>query len=124
MNRSISSILALLISIFLITEGIWGEFSDVIFVVLTTNRIRASIHILLGLIGIITALKGGARMFLVVVGAIILLVGVLWFIPTTSSLMVDLLAVNRPVAILNTIVGIVALLVGLSDRRERRFSYR
>jgi len=124
MNRSISSILALLISIFLITEGIWGEFIDVIFGVLTTNRIRASIHILLGLIGIITALKGGARMFLVVVGAIILLVGVLWFIPTTSSLMVDLLAVNRPVAILNTIVGIVALLVGLSDRRERRFSYR
>jgi hypothetical protein len=36
----------------LLFEGIWGEFSDVVFGVLTTNRIHATIHILLGIVGI------------------------------------------------------------------------
>lgn len=117
MNMSIISVVALLIGIFLLIEGIWGEFSDVVFGVLTTNRIRATIHILLGLVGIMTALKGGARSFLIFGGLIVALVGVLWFLPPTNSLMVDVLAVNRPVAVLNVIVGAVALLVAFLGNR-------
>ncbi len=118
MNLSITGIFALLIGAFLLIEGVWGEFSDVIFGALTTNRVRATIHILLGLIGIWTAFKGGSRMFLIIGGIIIALVGVLWFLPPTNSLMVSILAVNQPVAILNIIVGAVALAVAFLTNRS------
>ena len=114
---SIISIVALLIGVFLLIEGVWVEFSDVVFGVLTTNRIRATIHILLGLVGVLTALKGGARSFLIFGGLIIALVGALWLLPPTNPLMVNILAVNQPVAILNIIVGSVALLVAFLGNR-------
>ena len=113
---SITRMLALIIGAFLLIEGIWGEFSDVVFGVLTTNRVRASIHIVLGLIGVFAALKGGARMFLKFGGLISALVGLLWYLPPTNSLMVNILAVNQPVATLNIIVGGIAMLVGFLSK--------
>lgn len=119
---SIIQIVALLIGIFLLIEGIWGEFSDVVFGVLTTNRIRATIHILLGLVGIYTALKGGARNFLIFGGLIVAAVGVFWFLPVTGPLMVSVLAVNQAVAILNVIVGAIAIAVAfLGPRAGARY---
>ena len=56
-TNGISGIFAVIIGVFLLIEGIWGEFSDVVFGVLTTNRIHATIHILLGIVGIYTGLR-------------------------------------------------------------------
>ncbi len=111
MNRPPSSIFAILIGVFLLIEGIWGEVSDVVFGALTTNRIHATIHILLGVLGIWTGLRGGARPFLIFLGILLIAVGVLRFVPVVGDLIVQLLAVNHAVAYFNIVVGIVSLIV-------------
>ncbi|MGI8813618.1 MAG: DUF4383 domain-containing protein [Pyrinomonadaceae bacterium] len=111
MNRPPSSIFAILIGGFLVIEGIWGEVSDVVFGALTTNRIHATIHILLGVLGIWTGLRGGARPFLIFLGILLIAVGVLRFVPVVGDLIVQLLAVNHAVAYFNIVVGIVSLIV-------------
>lgn len=119
MNRTISDIFAIIIGVFLLVEGIWGEFSDVVFSVLTTNRIHATIHILLGIVGIWAGLKGGSRGFLIFLGLLLAAVGVLWFVPGISAVVVDILNVNQAVAVFNIVVGIGSLIVAFVSRRSR-----
>jgi len=121
MNREngISGPYAIIIGIFLLIEGMWGEFSDVVFGVLTTNRTHATIHILLGLVGIWTGLKGGARGFCIFLGVLLIAVGVLRFVPGVGDLIVSLLNVNRAVAYFNIVVGVVSLVVAFVSRRSR-----
>lgn len=69
MNRTISNVFAIIVGAFLLIEGVWGEVSDTVFGALSTNRIHATIHILLGIVGIYTGLKGGSRGFLIFLGA-------------------------------------------------------
>lgn len=121
MNRGngISGPYAILIGLFLLVEGIWGEFSDVVFGALTTNRTHATIHILLGIAGILTGLKGGARGFCMFLGVLLIAVGVLRFVPGVGDLIVSLLNVNQTVAIFNIVVGIVSLIIAFSSGRSR-----
>ncbi len=119
MNRTISGIFVIIIGVFLLIEGIWGEFSDVVFGVLTTNRVHATIHILLGIVGIYTGLKGGSRSFLTFLGILLAAVGVLWFVPGIHDLIVSILNANRAVAVFNIIVGIVSLIVAFVPARPR-----
>ena len=109
----------MIVGIFLLIEGVWGEFSDVVFGALTTNRTHATIHILLGIVGIYTGLKGGARGFLIFLGALLLAVGILRFIPGGGELVISLLNVNGAVAVFNIVVGIVSLVIAFSSRRSR-----
>ena len=119
MNRTISGIFAVLIGVFLLIEGIWGEFSDVVFGVLTTNRIHATIHILLGIVGIYTGLKGGSRGFLIFLGILLAAVGILRFVPGIGELIVSILNVNPAVAYFNITVGIVSLIIAFMSARSR-----
>lgn len=118
-TRGLSSIFAILIGIFLLIEGIWGEFSDVVFGALTTNRIHATIHILLGIIGIYTGLKGGAKGFLTFLGILLVVVGILFFVPVIGGLIVSILNVNQAVAIFNIIVGIISLIIAFVPANAR-----
>jgi len=119
MNREggISSTFATLVGAFLLVEGIWGMFSPVVFGVLTTNVLHASIHIVLGLIGIWTGMKGGSRGFLTFLGVLLLAVGVLRFVPVAGELLASLLNVNTSVALFNIVVGIVSLVVARTSSR-------
>lgn len=119
MNREggISSTFATLVGAFLLVEGIWGMFSPVVFGVLTTNVLHASIHIVLGLIGIWTGMKGGSRGFLTFLGVLLLAVGVLRFVPVAGELLASLLNVNTAVALFNIVVGIVSLVVARTSSR-------
>lgn len=119
MNREggISSTFATLVGAFLLVEGIWGMFSPVVFGVLTTNVLHASIHIVLGLIGIWTGMKGGSRGFLTFLGVLLLAVGVLRFVPVAGDLLASLLNVNTAVALFNIVVGIVSLVVARTSSR-------
>ena len=116
MNREngLSGPYAILIGIFLLIEGCWGEMSDVVFGALTTNRIHATIHILLGICGIWTGLKGGARGFCMFIGALLIAVGVLRFIPGAGELVVSILNVHP-----NIVAGIVSLIVAFASRPRR-----
>ncbi len=117
-TRGLSSIFAIIIGVFLLIEGVWGETSDTVFGVLTTNRIHATIHILLGIVGIYTGLKGGARGFLIFLGILLALVGVLRFVPGISDLIVSILNVNYAVAYFNIAVGIVSLIIAFMSNRS------
>lgn len=119
MNRTASSIFAIVIGVFLLIEGIWGEFSDVVFGALTTNRIHATIHILLGIIGIYTGLKGGSRGFCIFLGILLVAVGILRFVPGIGDLIVTILNVNPAVAYFNIVVGIVSLIAAFISNRAR-----
>lgn len=110
-NDGISSRFASIIGVFLLVEGIWGLFSPVVFGVLTTNVLHACIHIVLGIIGIYTGMKGGARGFSLFLGILLVAVGAMRFLPVVGDLTVSLLNVNQAVAIFNIVVGIVAILV-------------
>ena len=102
---------ALLVGVFLIIEGLWGMVSPVVFGVLTTNRLHASIHIVLGLLGLYTARTHGARMWCTLTGILIIVVGVLRFVPGLGDIIITLLNVNEAVAVFNIVVGAAALLV-------------
>lgn len=117
-TNGISGIFAIIIGAFLLIEGIWGETSDVVFGVLTTNRIHATIHILLGIVGIYTGLKGGSRGFLIFLGVLLLVVGVLRFVPVVGDFIVSILNVNPAVAYFNIAVGIVSLIVVFLSNRS------
>ncbi|MBA3882615.1 MAG: DUF4383 domain-containing protein [Chthoniobacterales bacterium] len=112
--RKPADIFAIVIGAFLLIEGIWGLTSDVVFGVLTTNRTHAIIHIVLGLIGLFVGWKRTARGFCIFLGALLLAVGVLRFIPGAAELIVQLLNVNTAVAVLNILVGAVALLLAFA----------
>lgn len=104
------NVFAILLGIFLVIEGMWGMFSHVVFGVLTTNVLHAFIHLVLGFTGIYTGLRNHARKFSMYVGILLLAVGLLFFVPGADELLIKLLNVNTAVAVVNIIIGIVAIL--------------
>ena len=107
---------AVLLGLFLLVEGIWGLRSPVVFGVLTTNWLHACIHILLGLIGLGTGLRDGGRGFCLFVGWLLLLVGVLFFVPVVTTFVTSLLNLNVYVAGFNIVVGLITLVVARLSR--------
>ena len=110
---------AMVIGAFLLVEGAWGMFSPVVFGVLTTNTLHACIHIVLGLAGLWMGRGDMARGYLAFVGGLLLLVGLLHFVPVASELIVSVLNVNAAVAWLNIIVGIVCLVAASRSAGDR-----
>ncbi len=117
--RKAADIFAIVIGTFLLVEGIWGLTSPIVFGVLTTNLTHAIIHIVLGLIGIVTGWRGRARGFCIFLGILLLAVGLLRFVPGVRDIIISLLNVNIAVAWLNIIVGAVALLVSLGSEKSK-----
>ncbi len=115
MNRSDGACgaFAVVVGAFLLVEGIWGLSSPVVFGVLTTNLLHAVIHIVLGVIGLWTGLRTGARRFCLFLGVLLVVVGGLWFVPGVGSIITSLLNVNAAVAYLNLGVGALALVLAL-----------
>lgn len=108
---------ATLLGAFLLIEGIWGLFSPVVFGVLSTNTLHAVIHIALGIAGILAGRREFSREYLLGVGGLLLLVGILRFVPGASELVVSLLNVNVAVAYVNIAVGVISLLIALRAPR-------
>ena len=121
MNRTdgLSGQFAIIVGAFLLIEGVWGLFSPVVFGVLTTNLTHATIHIVLGLVGIWTGVKGGSRQFCLFLGVLLLAVGILRFVPGAGDLLVTILNVNAAVAYVNIAIGIASILIALSSKQPR-----
>lgn len=116
------NLFAIIIGVFLLIEGAWGLFSPVVFGVLTTNVTHAIIHILLGAAGIGAGLAKKARGFCIFLGALLLAVGILRFLPGAGDLIVRVLNVNEAVAFLNIVVGVVGLAIGILPGHSTRYS--
>lgn len=114
---------SLLLGIFLLAEGIWGLFSDVVFGLMTTNVTHAIIHILLGITGVVLSVTHKAFPFCIFAGAILLIAGILYMIPATKSLTVNLLNMNGQVAVFNTVAGLCAFLVAYTGKRYEYVSH-
>ncbi len=99
--------------VFLIIEGVWGIASPMVFGILSTNLLHACIHIALGIAGLVCATRGGARGYCIFLGILLLFVGICWFVPGVNVWLVGYLNVNFAVAILNILVGVVALVAAM-----------
>lgn len=125
-SSTLLSVFSVVIGFFFIAQGIWGLQSDVVFGVLSTNRTHAFIHIIFGAAAVITGFLRRARLVCLALGFILILVGILRFVPGTDTLMIELLQVNRPVAFLNLLLGSVSLLLAfppygsLPERKAQR----
>ena len=111
----------LLLSFFLLAEGVWGMFSNVVFGLLSTNRLHAFVHLALGVIGLLIYWQRRARVYAYVVGSLLIIVGVLFLVPATSPYVVSAFAVNAPVAVLNILLGLGGVIAGskaIHDRHE------
>ena len=109
---------ATILGAFLVIEGVWGMFSPVVFGILPTNTLRASIHLVLGLLGLWASRSDRARTYLVWAGSVLLLVGVLRFIPVASVYVASLLNVDTNVAIVNIVLGLAARWIAFGDARR------
>lgn len=114
------SFFAIIIGIYLIIQGFWGLVDPPAFGIFTTNITHATIHILLGIAGIYTGLKGGAYGFSLFLGILLLLVGIFYFIPGISEILVDLFNLSDVVAYLNITIGTVSLFMALIFRHSKR----
>ena len=117
MRTDKTSDFASLVGGFFLISGIWGLFSDRVFIALSTNLLHASIHFALGVSGLILSYQKRAHGYSLFVGALLITVGLMRFMPFTSQLIVDLFNLSAAGAILNLAVGSVALSLGLSERR-------
>lgn len=114
----------LLLGIFMLAEGIWGLFSDVVFGFMTTNKTHAVIHIALGITGIILSVAHKAYLYCILTGALLVVVGLLYMIPSTKNLSVQLLNLNGFVAVFNVVAGLIALLVAYVGKRYEYINQR
>lgn len=118
-TQGIAAPFALLAGAFYLTDGIWGFFSPVTFGVLSTNLLHTIIHTAMGVLGIYAARTTFARLWCLGVGLIVLPVGLLYFLPAVNGLLVTLFNLNHAVAILNIVLGIIALgVAGMSPKMK------
>ncbi|MEO6873443.1 MAG: DUF4383 domain-containing protein [Opitutaceae bacterium] len=121
MKQSVASGLTLLICLFFVAEGVWGIFRPVVFGILTTNRLHAIVHIVLGLAGLLAWLKDAVKGYFGFLGSLLIVVSVLWFIPGTRNTPIDVLNVNGAVAIVNFVIGLICVAIAATDNTRRRF---
>ncbi len=107
------NIFAIVLGVFLVIDGIWGMFSPVVFGIFSTNLLHASIHLLLGVTGIYLGSRNQARKFCLFTGILLVVVGILYFIPGADDLVIKLFNVNNAVAYLNIIVGVVGIFLAI-----------
>ena len=110
---------AVIVGIFLLIEGIWGLSSNVIFGVLTTNRFHAVVHILLGVASIVLGLGKRAKGYLLFLGILLLVVGILHFVPGASDAVHTIFNVNTTVAIFNIVIGILSITAAYAGTPEK-----
>jgi hypothetical protein len=108
---------ALIIGILLLVEGIWGLFSFKVFGALTTNPSHAVIHIALAVAALWAWRSGRACGYSTFLGILLLVVGILWFMPGTQWVIIQFLNVNLAGAWVNIGIGLVALLCARISRR-------
>lgn len=110
---------AVIIGIFLLIEGIWGLSSDYVFGVLSTNRFHAVVHIILGILGIVLGLGKKAKGYLLFLGILLLIVGILHFVPGAAEALRTIFNVNTTVAIFNIVLGILSIAAAYAGTPEK-----
>lgn len=111
------------VSAFLLAEGLWGLFQSPVFGILTTNTTHALIHLALAGVGFWAAMRHHTRGFNEFLGGLLFGVGALFFVPGLSGLLVSVLNLNTAVAVLNLVLGGLALALVYADAPARIHSH-
>jgi hypothetical protein len=110
--------LAIVTGAFLLTAGIWGLSSKLVFGIFTTNAIHAAIHLILGVIGIVVGIRHNAHGFCILLSVLLGIVGILYFIPVAGSYVIQFLDVNAAAAYLYIVLAIVLPIAAALDKRS------
>lgn len=105
---------------FLTVSGIWGFFSPLVLGFLTSNTRRALIETALGLIGLRLALSRVTYEYLMLAGALLLLLGVARYLPGIRDFVISLLNLNTGGAVLYIIAGGIAVLFASTGKPPPR----
>lgn len=109
---------ALVTGILLLIQGIWNLIDPPFLEIFTSNVLHAVIHVILGVAGIWTGLRSGAKIFLIFLGIVLLTVGAVYFVEGARAILVDIFNVNLAVAWLNIGIGVLSLLVVMVSRPQ------
>ena len=115
-SRRPGTLATLFVALFLLVEGAWGLIHPPAYGLLPSNTTRAAIHIVFGILGILILRTGQVRGYLKIVGSIVTLVGVGYFLPIVGDMIRNLLAVDKNGALINIAVGLTALLASRSEK--------
>ena len=115
-RHSPASAYALGVGVLLLAQGLWGLGSPAVFGILTINLPHAVLTIVLGLYGIAVGLGREPAGYLLFLGALLLVMGALHFVPGAGDMLAVLLKVNTPVAVVHLILGTLALVLRGFDR--------
>lgn len=119
MSPTPSNRYAAAVSTWLLVEGVWGFFSPVVMGFLSTNRLQATIHVALGIFGLWRALSDRSVGFLWLLGGLLVAFGLLYYVPGGRTL-TGVLAINEAVAIMNLLIGLIALILAVLAGRGTR----
>ncbi len=108
----------MLLAVYLLLSGVWGLFSPTVFGIFTTDTLHAVIELALGATGIWASSGPRVYPYLISVGALVMVVGAMRFIPGLAELVIRLLNVNPALAIANLVVGAVAVGIGMGGTRS------
>lgn len=115
-SRRPGTVATLLLSLFLLIEGGWGLIHPPAYGFLQTNLLRAAIHLVFGILGLIILRSGQVKGYLKLVGTIVLLVGLGYFLPVIGDIVRSLLAVDKNGALIDIALGVVSLLAARAEK--------
>ncbi|APW39114.1 hypothetical protein RD110_19430 [Rhodoferax koreense] len=117
-RHSPASAFALGVGVLLLATGLWGLANPSVFGIFTINLPQSLVHIVMGLYGIAVGLGREPAGYLLLLGAMLLGVGLLHFVPMAAGVLSTLLKVNLPVAVFDIVVGALALLLRVFERQR------
>lgn len=91
---------------------------DLVFGVFTTNTLHAVVHLVVGMIGLFLGAPRNPRAFNSSVGALLLIVGILFFIPGIGGWLISLFNMNKNVAYFNILLGVLSLLMSQAQYKK------
>lgn len=113
-------IVTLLIGFFFLIQGISGLFSNEVFGWFTTNSFQASLQIIVAIAAFIFFAGKNYRLFLKFLGIILILVGLIWFWGIGGDWLIRIFNINKPLAILNLVVGLIVLVLALTFKSTQQ----
>lgn len=91
--------------------------------IFTSNRLHAFIHLSIGLSGVWTGFKNRSHPFVLKLGILLIIVGVLFFFDPTKAWVADFFFMKLPVVWLNIIIGATSLVVLFVGKRLSKMMY-
>ena len=106
---SVQKTYALILGIVLLIIGIWGFFTQSILNIFGVNATQSILHIIAGLFGVYVGTKGKGPGYNMTIGWIGIVLGILGYVPSVDTLLLQYLNINTAITILHLAIGVISL---------------